>query len=149
MINQRYQTATNFAITIDGEDFKGFEQRITDFQIPGLSFAESRQEARLAAVRVPGSGVEFENLNVNCIVEDGFDNYVAIYNWALKNLNGEGLVKDITVHAYLGNGKRAWGVKFVDAFPVNLSVDPFTTKDESDTILSYDVTFSYAWMEFE
>ena len=141
-INSSYQTATRFAMAINSKGFESFSARITDFQIPNISTTPLIQSTPFQDAKHPGSNLTFDPLTVTAIADGGLSNAIMIFNWLVTNPENC-ITCDLSVIGYASNETPVFTVRFEEAFPTNLAIDQFTTTDQSDTILKFNVTFDY------
>ena len=150
MINNTFQTATNFSLTMDSANFASFEMRIVDFTIPAVVVPSVTQATRFLDAKHPGSKAEFQTLAVRAIADGGLNNVASIYNWMIGNVTaGTTTVNDLMVNGYTANDANAFKVRFVNAFPTSINVDQFSSGSADDSLLYFTVEFDYDMYTFE
>lgn len=124
--------------------------KLTKFDIPevtaGVTAIGNRTEYVL---QTSGDHIQFDNLEVEFLVDENLKNYIKLYQWMRDNThNAIEKSTSVFVH-FLGNDKKFQGVEieFLEAFPISLSKLSLDT-DGNEADVSCSVTFAYTAFDF-
>lgn len=148
MIGAGFTRATRFSMAIDDPRYHGLDSQVVNYTPPAVSQAPVAQETPYRDVPWPGTKLSFDDLNVTALMTSGMANVIAIYEWIRRN-RYEDEVHDIVIHGYSDTGEIVYKVRFTDAFPNSLSYDQFTSQDANDSILKFNVVFSFTDMVYD
>tara|TARA_B100001250_G_scaffold414204_1_gene451269 strand:- start:1550 stop:2110 length:561 start_codon:yes stop_codon:yes gene_type:complete len=130
-------------------------------RIPGIQLGEIMVGNYLKAVPVPGDQIQFEDLNLQFIVDENLENFLEIHRWIyalgypdsvqqFKDLvDDEGDIDNLqqfsdgTLTILNSNFNPMAYVKFKDMFPVSLSTLEFSASESDYTYFTATVTFKY------
>lgn len=101
--------------TILGNDYKNLELRLTRFSMPPLQIGSSTVSYKGYSIEVPSHimNAETKELTFEYIVDEDFENYAALYNWA----SGIGNIVDIGDE---NNNVRTEGILSRSMIPVRV-----------------------------
>jgi hypothetical protein len=124
--------------------------KLTKFQLPevnaGVTAIGNRREF---VMQTSGDHLQFDNLEVEFLIDENLLNYVKMFKWMRSNTQ-RGIEDSTSVFVhFVGNDKRFQGieVEFYDAFPISLSSLELDT-DGRDTDVSCTATFAYTGFDF-
>lgn len=140
--------SSNWIATIHGAE--ELVIKLTKFNLPevnaGVTAIGNRTEFILQS---GGSHIQYENLEVEFLVDENLRNYIKLYKWMRDN-SKRGIDENvyISVH-FIGNDKKFQGieVEFYEAFPIALSQLDLDT-DGNDTDVLCSATFAYTIFDF-
>tara|TARA_Y100000592_G_scaffold87792_1_gene142814 strand:- start:6607 stop:7155 length:549 start_codon:yes stop_codon:yes gene_type:complete len=134
--------------------------------IPQITLQTAIQSTYLKRIDVPGDVLEYEDFTLSFLVDENFENYMAIHNWMTglgfpkstkqfddltKNSNGvedlQEQFSDGTLLVLNSNFRPNFKVMFKDLFPVSLTGLDFDTKLESEEFFTAQVVFKYSIYE--
>ena len=141
-INNSYLTSTRFGIAIDSAEYKDVEMSITNWPHPAVSRPAARAPARAQDVPYAGSRIQYDDLNVTVQLDSAMRNYWILYDALLS-----GQENDVILTVYDSNEKSTSQVRYKDAFVESINGFNMTASDQSDEILTIDVTFKYTAFE--
>lgn len=142
-----------------------FTSRIDSVRLPGIAVDtfESRRYGVGPNIRV-GTNVRFEPFSISVITDKNYDTYKYFYTWinGVFGFSGKGsqfspgenrfpsylttykkeYTKEINVDVFENTGQRKARYIFYEAFPVGIT-DPSLSWRDNNTLLKFDVTFSY------
>lgn len=101
--------------TILGKDYKNLELRLTKFSMPPLQIGSTSVSYKGYSIEVPSHilNAETKEITFEYIVDEDFENYAALYNWA----SGIGNIVDIGDE---NNNVRTEGVLSKSMLPVRV-----------------------------
>ena len=124
--------------------------KLTKFELPAVNAGVTALGNRTNLVmQTSGDHLQFDNLELEFIVDENLLNYIKIYKWMIDNTKrGIEQTQSLYVH-FLSNEKKFQGLKveFYEAFPISLSSLELDT-DGRDTDLHCTVTFAYTGFDF-
>lgn len=124
--------------------------KLTKFELPAVNAGVTALGNRTNLVmQTSGDHIQFENLELEFIVDENLLNYIKLYKWMVSNTKrGIEDTQSVFVHL-LSNDKKFQGIKveFYEAFPISLSSLDFDT-DGRDTDLHCTATFAYTGFDF-
>ena len=124
--------------------------KLTKFELPAVNAGVTALGNRTNIVmQTSGDHLQFDNLELEFIVDENFLNYIKIFKWMISNTK-HGIEDSQSVFVHLiSNEKKFQGMKveFYEAFPISLSSLEFDT-DGRDTDIHCTVTFAYFGFDF-
>ena len=134
--------------------------------IPGIYFSEAEQPTYLKDIPIPGTKLDFEDLDLNFLVDEDLENYLEIQNWLRgiaypdslseiykfqknnSHLNGKeesqlNLYSDATLTILNSANRPAFKVIFENIFPVRLSSLDFDASQSDVQYFTSTVSFKY------
>lgn len=140
--------SSNWIAYVLGQE--GMTLKLTKFELPSVNAGVTAIGNRTNLVmQTSGDVLQFDNLELEFIVDENFLNYIKLYQWMVSNTkHGIEDTQSVFVHI-LSNDKQFQGIKveFYEAFPITLSSVEFDT-DGRDTDLKCSVTFAYTGFDF-
>ena len=158
---------TKFLLTFNRiGDTQYFCQQVN---LPGIQLGDPAFANPFASVPIPGDHLTYDTLNVQFLVDESMNNYLAIYNWivalgfpqgydqyvALINSDQRNLLNDLarnysdaTLEILDNNNKPIRNVHFVDVFPVSIESLTFHSTDQDVNYLVGNATFRFSYYEF-
>lgn len=139
----------------------GFAQR---FNMPGIRMNPARQYTGNVDITVPGDKIEFEELEIQFLVDEHLENFMEIFHWMCylafvrdtkqfeKMYQGQTQfteTSDIILTTTTNKKNPNSRIHFVDAFPTNLTPVEFTNVDATTTPVIASAMFSYKYYYFE
>jgi hypothetical protein len=144
-----------------------FAQQVS---IPGISLPNAVYDTPFVQIKVPGTLLTYETLNVEFIVDENMSNYLAIADWMLalgfpenyqqyiswqskdKTPFLSELAKnssDATLEILGSNNKPIQTVTFVDLIPTSLGAISFITTSNDVQYITCSVSFEYSYYKFQ
>lgn len=124
--------------------------KLTKFELPAVNAGVTALGNRTNLVmQTSGDVLQFDNLELEFIVDENLLNYIKLYQWMISNTkHGIEDTQSVYIH-FLSNDKKFQGLKveFYEAFPISLSSLEFDT-DGRDSDLHCSVTFAYTGFDF-
>ena len=124
--------------------------KLTKFELPAVNAGVTSLGNRTTLLlQTSGDHLQFDNLDLEFIVDENLLNYMKLYSWMVDNTKrGIEEYQSVFVHL-LSNEKKFQGIKveFYEAFPISLSALEFDT-DGRDTDMTCTVTFAYSGFDF-
>jgi len=126
--------------------------------VPGISLPVATQSTRYNAIPHPGDEINFEDLNVQFIVDENMSNYITMHNWVRKlghpyssrdiqELPGEDLedktYSDGVLFILDSNFKKKFKIVFKDLFPTSIGGLTFQSTSTDVQYFTVDASFKY------
>lgn len=139
-----------------------------EVNLPGITLPSADINTPLSIVPVAGDIINFDDLQVQFLVDENMSNYTALYNW----INGLGFPADHQQYTdFIANQNRGYGrlsreysdatlqilgsnlltvktVRFIDIIPINLSSMTFQSTNNDVTYIVGNATFKINRYEF-
>jgi hypothetical protein len=167
-INPIQNSGFNFSI-LKLPEIQYFCQEVN---LPSLSISAAEGYVTpLVNIMHPGDKITFETLEVQFMIDEGFVNYTAIYNWIIglgfpeshsqfadfitKNTSGVSntptlaSVSDAMLHILSPSGKIVKSIRFIDVFPVSLSSVTLSSTTSDVSYIVGTSSFAYTYYKFE
>jgi hypothetical protein len=139
-----------------------------EVQIPNLSLPMYEMMTPLSTLPFSGEVLNFDDLNIQFIVDENMSNYVSIYNWMIglgfpeSNEQFSGFINsqdtgysrtnreysDATLSILGSNNVTVKTVKFIDIIPTNLSAVTFQSTSTDVQYIVGNATFKISRYEF-
>lgn len=162
--DRNFLQATGFKFTINRAPKIGFYGNAIN--VPGMSLGVAIQPTYLKNIPRPGEKLEFNDLRIRFLIDQGLENYMEIQHWLrgigfpesleeIYDFQKESSVKqgsnseinifsDGTLQIMSGINNPIFNVKFKDLFPTSLSDIQFDSTGGDVEYLTADVTFKYS-----
>jgi hypothetical protein len=132
--------------------------------LPGISLPHIPLETMFSTLKITGTTIEFETLNVEFMVDESMANYMIIYNWLIamgypqnfdqyitfQNTDTRGIVTDLAKNYSDGtllilgpNNAVVKSITYVDLIPISLSGLTFATTNDDVPYLTATASFEY------
>lgn len=135
--------------------------------LPAIFLTPGIQSSPLSAIKVPGDEIQFDDLNVQFLIDENMANYNAIFAWinglgfpkthdqykeflAQYNVDYSELMKGYSDATFIVLGSSFNPVrsyKIIDLFPTSLTTLEFTNASNDVNYLVGNATFSYSYYE--
>jgi len=146
--NLNMLSPNGFKVTIDSQEYANLQFFCTAANVPSINQNSVLQPFRNDNAYFPGDKIEYSTFDVTFIVDEELKNYEEILDWLLTNRGEKPKFKDITLSILTNKNTTNRQVRFLDCFPINLGVLPFTTQDTALEYITCDVSFQYNKFEF-
>jgi len=161
--NINWLIPTNFRMVIN--KFVEVPFFVQEWTMPSIGIGSAKQSNPFTDIPIPGDKVIFSDLNITFLINEDLSNWIEIQRWIFgmgfpenfdqyydlskshtDNLN---VYSDITMVMLDNENRPKLGIKFIDAFPVDLSGWSFDTRATDAVPITSTVTFKYTRFEFE
>lgn len=118
--------------TIEG--LPGIDLKLVDFTLPMISIGETDLGGpTYHRVKVPGDRLEYDEVQLNFLVDKAYGNYFTIFRWLKKNVTSPlHETRDITVHLLDNQGQpQGINITYINAWPIMLA--PIALDSGGDT----------------
>lgn len=143
-----FLTPTGFKLIIPGKDIDHLEYTIQKVNLPDITVNNIVQSTRIRDVPLPGSRIDFSTLSLDFLVDEKMLNYKEIFNWLLSLVEGKSDLRDLNLHILSSHNNVTNTIKFVSAFPTNLSSINFDSTLTNTEYVTSSVTFEYSYFTF-
>lgn len=156
-----YTQKTNFKLEIPNNYVENAVMNVQELNLPDMSIAATPFSINpQARGYLPGSGIEFEPLQMRLIADEELLSYTDIYQWmcsvvehkdskATAWLQG-GAPETLLVHILNNEKDRIiLTYRFYSPFPQILGSLEFNYTDPSNIALGFNITFGYKYFEIE
>jgi len=140
----------NAVFTIEAE--KDISYFLTNFNLPGLSIGVAPLANPFKVHNEPGNTLTFEDLEVECIVGENFDNWKDSVDWLKTGSDGFSYRASATermtrqngsIVLLTNNGNRFGHIGIYNMFPITIGSIQFDMQDAEPTPLTFSMTLNY------
>ena len=136
--------------------------------LPGISIGEVPRNTPFVDLYSPGEKLIYDTLNFTFLVDEDLKSWLHMHDWMraltfptdfaeyknLPNLNKfsskpQPQFSDASLMVLNSNFRLNYTIKFYDCFPVSLSSILFDSTQASDSIITADATFRFAYYDIE
>jgi hypothetical protein len=152
-------TDVKFRLYIPGFTYSQyFCQSVT---LPGMTIPVAKQSTPNLTIPVPGTGIEYNKLRVQFLVDEKFNNYFEMYNWIFQIAEPLGgiasnypekksnIFKDVTIQMLTNKDNPNFNLVYYGAFPISLSDIDMDVRTDDIKYITSTVTFTYAYFRNE
>lgn len=132
---------------------------VQSIKIPGISMGSFEVDTPFKRIPLPGTRLNFDNLEVTFKVDEDLKNYLEIYNWLIAigfpdnfdqyaNISslpaggGDNIYSDISIFLTTSAMNPNYEILCVDCFPVDISSLPLDSTSADVEYLTATVTFA-------
>ena len=162
--DRNFLQANGFSFTVNRAPTLGFVGNAVN--VPGLTMNTAVQPNYLRNIPRPGTQLDFNDLTIRFLVDQGLENYIEIQNWLRgigfpeslseiydwqdtgpvrkSNKDEINLTSDGTMTILNGINRPVFSVIFKDLFPTSISDLQFDSQTTDVEYLTAQVTFKYS-----
>ena len=162
--DRNFLQANGFSFTVNRAPTLGFFGNAVN--VPGLTMNTTVQPNYLRNIPRPGTQLDFNDLTLRFLVDQGLENYIEIQNWLRgigfpeslseiydwqntgpvrkSNRDEINLTSDGTMTILNGINRPVFSVVFKDLFPTSISDLQFDSQTTDVEYLTAQVTFKYS-----
>lgn len=148
-----FAAPANFKLTIDRLKYPNVEFTVQTVALPDMSVDGAVVNTPQRNITMPPDKVTYSPFELTFLVDEYLQNYIEIHDWIMglvkepesRNYNK---TRDITLHILTSHNNVAKEIKFIDAYPTNLSSLPFDTTVSDTNYLVANVSFNYSYFQF-
>lgn len=151
--NKNYLQPSQFQVIIERKNYPNITFFAQSVAHPGISSAPAEVSFRRANVYMPGDKVDFGQLGITALIDEDMNDYTEIFNWITGNLEKHTTanesnatiapsVSDITINVLNSMNNKTKAIRYVSAFPVDMSGIDFTSATD-EQFLTFSVTFQF------
>ena len=162
--DRNFLQANGFSFTVNRAPTLGFFGNAVN--VPGLNMNTAVQPNYLRNIPRPGTQLDFKDLTLRFLVDQGLENYIEIQNWLRgigfpeslseiydwqntgpvrkSNKDEINLTSDGTMTILNGINRPVFSVIFKDLFPTSISDLQFDSQTTDVEYLTAQVTFKYS-----
>jgi hypothetical protein len=147
-----YLAPTGFKLLIDGLTYPNTEYNVQTMALPELSVSGAEVYSGHRNFAMTGEKITYGQMTVAFLVDEEMQNYKEIHDWLIAmatqaDSKQDGKVRDVTLAILNSSNNVNKEIKFVDAFPVDLSSLPFDLTATDIEYLTATVTFQYSYFK--
>jgi hypothetical protein len=167
--NNNFLSPTGFRLDFPGFDQVGFT--CTEATLPGISMGGPTQATPLNDFMLTGDKLNYQNLVVKFLIDEDLTNYSMLHNWMVgitypqylkqwqelaESLKAKDFTEannyeqlDCVLSILNSNYNTITTVKYVSAFPVDLTGVTFSTEQTDVVYATATATFAYNYYEIQ
>ncbi len=149
-----FANGVSFRLAIDKLKYPNVEYAVQTIALPDISMAGTQNfRAPQRNIAMTPDSITYNPFELTFLVDEYLTNYIEIHDWMLglvtqDDATNQGKFRDMTLQIMSSHSNVAKEIKFVNAFPVNLSSLPFDTTITDTNYLVASVTFEYHYFKF-
>ena len=147
-----YLNPSSFVMTLDSQTYSGTTFTIQTMILPDVSVTDAPLNFKQINVGRAGDKIEFGAFEISYLIDEDLFNYKEIFDWMKSNVEtnhtSTNHVRDLTLTVMNSANNVTKQIKFVDAYPTNLSSLPFDITTTDVEYLTAVVSFSYSYYQF-
>jgi len=146
-----FVSPSGFRLLIDNQKYKNAQYTVQTVALPDLSVTGAPFATRQRNITAAPDKVEYGQFEMTFLIDEDLINYKEIHDWILGLVteNDEGVRKqrDMSLVILNSHNNIAREIKFIDAYPTNLSSLPFDASATDVEYLIGNVTFNYSYFK--
>ena len=149
-MSNNYLNPTSFVLSLDSVTNPNAEFTIQTMVLPDVSTEGAIFNTRSRNIMVSADKITYGQFECSFLVDEDLINYKEIYDWLYNQVDTDlaGVqTRDLTLTILSSSNNVTKQIKFVDAFPTNLSSLPFDITTADVEYLTAIVTFNYSYFE--
>ena len=139
-------------MTLDSQTYSGTTFTIQTMFLPDVTVTDAPLNFKQINVGRAGDKIEFGAFEISYLIDEDLFNYKEIFDWMKSNVEtnhtSTNHVRDLTLTVMNSANNVTKQIKFVDAYPTNLSSLPFDITTTDVEYLTAVVSFSYSYYQF-
>ena len=147
-----YLNPSSFVMTLDSQTYSGTTFTIQTMFLPDVTVTDAPLNFKQINVGRAGDKIEFGAFEISYLIDEDLFNYKEIFDWMKSNVEtnhtSTNHVRDLTLTVMNSANNVTKQIKFVDAYPTNLSSLPFDITTTDVEYLTAVVSFSYSYYQF-
>jgi len=146
--NVNYLQPSNFKVTIERKKYGNLEFFAQSVIHPGIAVSAAQVPfSRIQTVSVPGDSINFDELQLDLIIDEDMNSYIEIFNWikSLTDTRSDPALKfveqDISVSILSSSNNVLKTVKYLNAVPTSIGALTFTATVNDTDVITMPVSF--------
>ncbi len=153
VFNWHYENRFRVTFMSTRDDIKVLGESCVVASIPTIIMGVTPQPTNIRQIHIPGDSMEYEDLNLQFLVQEDLSNYIALVDWMyrLRDPNTVSLsreVIDIGIDILDAKSNLMCEVTVIDAFPFTISDIPLTVSIDDVEPSRMDVSFKVNGLKF-
>lgn len=151
--NHNYINPTSFRVDIDGSVASNVSYTVQQVMLPDISVDVANYATPKINLGVHADKVTYGIMDFTFLVDEYMINYKEIHDWLLAQINEDDSTvkktRDITLTVLASNGSVARTIKFINAFPINISPLSFDSTATDVEYIVANVSFRYTYFKLD
>ena len=157
--NINYLQPTGFAVSISKDNYPNLQYFAQSVTHPGVSVSDVDIQFSRRNIPTVGDKILFDELQITFLVDEDMKAYEEMFAWLNRLVNDEyktaaGTIlsgfsseADITVTVLSSHNNANKQIRYINAFPINVSGVEFTSQSGDVTPLTFTAGFRYSYYE--
>ena len=157
--NINYLQPTGFAVSISKENYPNIQYFAQSISHPSVSVSEVEAPYQRRNVPIIGDKILFDEVTFTFMMDEDMRAYEEMFAWLNRMVNDEyktaagtvltgiGSEADITVTILSSHNNANKQIRYINAFPVNITGVEFSTLGGDVTPLTFSAGFRYSYFE--
>lgn len=146
--NVNYLQPSNFKITIERQKYGNLQFFAQSVVHPGIAVSSAQVPfSRIQTVSVPGDTLNFDELQIDLIIDEDMNSYTEIFNWiksltdSRSNPTENFIEQDIQVSILSSSNNVIKTIKYLNAVPTSIGSITFTASLSDTDVITMPVSF--------
>jgi len=145
-----YLNPTSFVLQLDTVVYPTAEFTVQTMILPDVTVDGAQYHTPSRSIAIAADKITYGAFECSFLVDENLINYKEIYDWLynqVNNNNSAANVRDLTLNILSSTNLLTKQIRFIDAYPTNLSSLPFDITTTDVEYLTAVVSFNYSYFE--
>jgi hypothetical protein len=147
-MSNNYLNPTSFVLSLDSTTYPAAEFTVQTMILPDVTSDGAVFNTPSRSIAVHADKIVYGQFDCSFLIDEDLINYKEIYDWLYQQVDSDGShTRDLTLSILSSANNVTKQIRFIDAFPTNLSALPFDITMVDVEYLTAVVTFNYSYFE--
>ena len=147
-MSTNFLNPTSFVLSLDSQTYPNAEFTVQTMILPDVSTDGAPFHTPSRSIAVGADKIVYGAFECAFLVDEDLTNYKEIYEWLYNQVDvSTTQVRDITLSILSSANNVNKQIRFIDAYPINLSSLPFDITTTDIEYLTATVSFYYSYFE--
>ncbi len=150
MPSTNFLNPTSFVLQLDRVIYPTAEFTVQTMVLPDVSVNGAPYHTPSRSIAMAADKIEYGQFECSFLVDEDLINYKEIYTWLydqVDDVHSQSNVRDLTLNIMSSANNVTKQIRFIDAYPINLSSLPFDITTTDVEYLTAIVSFNYSYFE--
>lgn len=149
-MSTNFLNPTSFVLQLDTVTYPAAEFTVQTMILPDVSVNGAPYHTPSRSIAIAADKIEYGQFECSFLVDEDLINYKEIYDWLynqVDNNDNSSNIRDLTLNIMSSANNITKQIRFIDAYPINLSSLPFDITTTDVEYLTAVVSFNYSYFE--
>jgi hypothetical protein len=145
-----FLSPTSFVLQLDTKVYPTAEFTVQTMILPDVSVDGAPYHTPSRSIAIAADKIVYGQFECSFLVDEDLINYKEIYDWLYNQVDDNespSNVRDVTLNIMSSANNVTKQIRFIDAYPINLSSLPFDITTTDIEYLTAVVSFNYSYFE--
>lgn len=145
-----YLNPTSFVLQLDSVKYPTAEFTVQTMVLPDVNVEGAPYHTPQRSIAIASDKIVYGQFECSFLVDENLINYQEIYDWLYSQVDDNqsaANVRDLTLNIMNSSNNLTKQIRFIDAYPTNLSSLPFDITTTDVEYLTAVVSFNYSYFE--